>query len=81
MRLDCVDNGHRLGDKLKLKLIKLISRKPAPDVIKTLMYRPGFFGGPFSTWVHDILRGPSEWSVGERELFAALTSKLNACDF
>lgn len=81
MRLDCVDTGHRLGAKLKLKLIGLVSRKRAPDVLKTLMYRPAYFGKPFSGWVHDVLRGPSEWSVGERELFAALTSKLNQCDF
>jgi len=27
------------------------------------------------------MRGPSEWSVGERELFAAYTSKLNQCVF
>jgi hypothetical protein len=31
--------------------------------------------------VHEALRGPSEWSVGERELFAAYTSKLNHCRF
>lgn len=81
MRLDCVDHGHKLLDKVKLKMIGLVSRKPPPDVMKTLMYRPDYFGRPFSAWVHEILRGPSEWSVGERELFAALTSKLNECRF
>jgi hypothetical protein len=27
------------------------------------------------------MRGPSEWSPGERELFAAFTSLLNECHF
>jgi len=27
------------------------------------------------------MRGPSTWSVGERELFAAFTSRLNQCVF
>jgi len=27
------------------------------------------------------MRGPSPWSVGERELFAAVTSRLNQCVF
>jgi hypothetical protein len=32
-------------------------------------------------WTQAVLRGPSPWSVGERELFAAFTSKLNQCVF
>jgi len=28
-----------------------------------------------------VMRGPSPWSVGERELFAAVTSRLNQCVF
>jgi uncharacterized peroxidase-related enzyme len=31
--------------------------------------------------IRGSLRGPSEWSVGERELFAAATSQANACVF
>jgi hypothetical protein len=27
------------------------------------------------------MRGPSEWTVGERELFAAYTSYLNRCPY
>jgi hypothetical protein len=28
-----------------------------------------------------VMRGPSRWSVGERELFASFTSRCNACVF
>ena len=48
------------------------------------MYRPDYFGGPFCRVGHVLMRGPTGligWSVGERELLAALTSKLNHCVF
>jgi hypothetical protein len=50
-------------------------------VQKTLRYRPEIFGRPFSDALHVALRGPSDWSPGERELFAAFTSLLNRCHF
>jgi hypothetical protein len=53
----------------------------APGVMKTLLYRPETFGRPYSAAVDRAMRGPSEWSAGERELFAAFTSHLNQCPF
>ena len=50
-------------------------------VIKTLIYRPDLFGQPFSDALDRAMRGPSEWSPGERELFAGFTSLLNQCPF
>jgi len=37
------------------------------------------FGNPFSTCLQDLLRGPSDWSVGERELFASFTASRLQC--
>jgi len=58
---------------------------PAPaealGVVKTLLYRPELFGRPFSEALHAAMRGPSEWSPGERELIAAFTSLLNQCPY
>jgi hypothetical protein len=50
-------------------------------VVKTILYRPELFGLPFSDELETAMRGPSEWSAGERELFAAFTSLLNQCPF
>jgi hypothetical protein len=50
-------------------------------VVKTILYRPELFGRPFSDALETAMRGPSEWSAGERELFAAFTSLLNQCPF
>src|SRR5207249_992121 len=81
MRLRAVERGHRLPQRLKLMLIRLVSGRRVPDVVKTLIYRSEFFGRPMCDWTQAVMRGPSAWSVGERELFAAFTSRLNQCVF
>jgi hypothetical protein len=53
----------------------------APGVVRTMFYRKEFFGRPFSELTHQVMRGPSDWTVGERELFAAFVSRLNQCVF
>ena len=61
-----------------------VDASPAPNplgVLKTLHYRPELFGRPFSAALEVALRGPSDWSDGERELFAAFVSALNQCVF
>jgi hypothetical protein len=65
-------------------VLRLLDRMPGPqvpDVVRTLLYRPGFFGGPLSAALNPVMRGRSHWSRGERELFAAYTSRLNQCPF
>ena len=83
MRLHRVESGHRLRHKLLLRMIGVLSGDPAQpyDVVKVLLYRPEFFGQSFAALVQAVMRGPSEWSVGERELFAAFVSRQNECRF
>ena len=80
MRLKKVHDGHRLPDKLMLTMMNLIVGH-APGVVRTLRYRKEFFGHPFSELTEQVMRGPSEWTVGEREMFAAFVSRLNHCVF
>lgn len=54
---------------------------PLTDLMRILLHRPGFYGEPFSTWVHGLLRGPSAWSPGERELVATVVSAANRCAY
>jgi AhpD family alkylhydroperoxidase len=51
------------------------------DVGKVAMNRPKLFGIPLLETAHDILRGPSVWTVAEREYIAAAVSRANACPF
>jgi hypothetical protein len=81
MRLSVLDHGHSLKTKALFVAIRLLSGHRAPDVVKTLRYRADFFGAPMSNVFQEVMRGPSQWSVGERELMAAFVSKTNACVF
>jgi hypothetical protein len=81
MRLVNVERGHRLLQKLILALTRMVCFWEPLDVTKTLMYRPEFFGKSFCNLANAVLRGPSDWSVGERELFGAFTAKVNQCGF
>ena len=81
MRLKRVEHGHRLKEKLILVAIRLFQRRRAPDILRTIFYRPELLGRNVSAWTHAVMRGPSQWTVWERELFAAFTSRLNQCVF
>jgi hypothetical protein len=81
MRLRNVESGDGLGKKLLFGLIRVLSGFRAPDVVRTLKYRPALFGDPQSRHTQAVMRGPSDWTVGERELFAAFVSRLNQCVF
>ena len=81
MRLACVERGHEPSEAHVLELIRAQRGAEPPDVLKTLHYRPELFGRPFSDALDLAMRGPSDWSAGERELFAAFVSSLNQCPF
>jgi hypothetical protein len=51
------------------------------DVSLALRYRPDLFGEPFSELLQEVMKGPSEWTEAERELFAAFVSLRNQCPF
>ena len=64
--------------------LAVVEASPAPrplGVLKTIHYRPEIFGQPYSDVLELALRGRSDWSDGERELFAAFVSSLNQCVF
>ena len=79
MRLAILDRGHRLRTKALLAVIRLVSRQPVVDAVKLALYRPDFYGGGDLT--HEAMRGPSDWSIGDRELMAAFVSKVNESQF
>ena len=81
MRLRVLDGGHSLATRALFVVMRLVSGHRAPDVVKTLRYRPEFFGAAMSELFQQVLRGPSAWSVGDRELMAAFVSRANACEF
>jgi len=81
MRLSAVDSGHAPAQAAVLDTIRERSGHEPLGVVKTLLYRPELFGQPFSEALDVAMRGESEWTPGERELFAGFTSLLNQCPF
>jgi uncharacterized peroxidase-related enzyme len=81
MRLDVLNRGYGPGTKLLFALIRLMSGHPVPDAAKLVFYRPDFYGALAKEFTHEVMRGPSGWSVGDRELMAAYVSKVNDSAF
>jgi len=81
MRLQEVEKGGSVGTRLLIRFISLVSGMRLPDAARIVMYYKEFYGDPMTAWTHPVMRGESGWSVGERELMAAMTAKWNACPF
>src|SRR6266699_910509 len=81
MRLKILNSGYGCGTKVLFAFIHMVSRHPVPDAAKLVCYCPDFYGAPMKELTHQATRGPSAWSVGDRELMAAFVSKINACAF
>ena len=81
MRLAIMESLGAILTMLTAALVRIASGHRAPDVVKTLRYRADFFGAPMGEVFQTAMRGPSPWSVGDRELMAAYVSKANTCEF
>jgi uncharacterized peroxidase-related enzyme len=81
MRLDILNRGYSPGTKLLFAVIRLFSGLPVPDAAKLVFYRPEFYGAQAKRFTHEAMRGPSAWSVADRELMAAYVSKVNDSAF
>jgi uncharacterized peroxidase-related enzyme len=81
MRLYVLNRGYGPGTKLLFALIRLMSGQPVPDAAKLVFYRADFYGAKAKKFTHEAMRGPSAWSVGDRELMAAYVSKVNESAF
>jgi AhpD family alkylhydroperoxidase len=80
MRLAILDSRHSFRMKALFAFIRAISRLPVPDAIKLNRYRPDFYGTPMRVLTQIAMRGPSAWSVGDRELMGASVSQTNRCE-
>jgi uncharacterized peroxidase-related enzyme len=81
MRLDVLNRGYGPGTKVLFAVIGLVSRQRVPDAAKLVFYRPDFYGARAKEFTHEAMRGPSAWSVGDRELMAAYVSTVNGSAF
>lgn len=81
MRLEILERGHRWKNRVALWLMRRLGGVKPDDVLKTALYRPEFLGRPWMKVIRTVMRGPSEWTPGERELFGTFVSRLNECRY
>jgi uncharacterized peroxidase-related enzyme len=81
MRLGILNHGYGPGTRVLFSVIGLFSHQPMPDAARITFYRPDFYGSSSKALTHEAMRGPSDWSVAERELMAAFVSSINDCPF
>ena len=80
MRLTALEHGHRPPERARIAELRERDGYVS-DISLALRYRPELFGEPFSELLQQVMKGPSEWTEAERELFAAFVSALNQCPF
>jgi uncharacterized peroxidase-related enzyme len=80
MRLPAVERGHRFKERMILGIVRRTMGE-ATDVQRVLFHRPEFLGRPLGAITHHAMRLPGDWSIAERELFAAHLSNQNRCQF
>jgi uncharacterized peroxidase-related enzyme len=71
----------RVNDRILLSMISWASGKRGKgrNGFRANLDHQVHFGASMGAWMQAAMRGPSAWSVGERELMAAMVAKWNAC--
>lgn len=81
MRLAEVERGDSFRNRTLIRVISLALGARLPDAARVAFYHKDFVGSPLGAWTQAAMRGPSEWSVSERELMAAMVASWNSCPF
>ncbi len=81
MRLQVLEHERRWPARVFVRVAELVLRHRMDNVVLTATHRPELWGRPFFTLAPEVLRGPSWWTVGEREYLAAAVSRANQCSF
>ena len=81
MRLPEVERGDSLRNRALIRVISAITGIRLPDAARVAFYHQDFVSSVFGEWTQEVMRGSGEWTVGERELMAAMVARWNSCDF
>lgn len=81
MLLKEIDLSGRVNDRILMRMISWASgkRRKGRNAFRADLGHQVYLGASMGAWTQAAMRGPSAWSVGERELMAALVAKWNAC--
>ena len=80
MRLPEIDRGDGFKNRLLIGFISMVSGMRFPDAARVAFYHRDFLG-QLGAWTQATMRGSSDWTIGERELMAAMVASWNSCAF
>ncbi len=81
MLIASIEDSLDISPLALLRGVRWVSPRAPDDILKVFMYRPVEFGRPFCVLAQALMRGKSEWSIGDRELLGAFVSTLNQCHY
>lgn len=74
-----IERGARFNHRLLRRFIFSASGMRLPAAARVAARNRALLGLSVGAWTQAAMRGPSAWSLGERELMAAMVAKWNAC--
>lgn len=81
MRLPEIERGDTVAHRILICVISRFAGYRLPDAARVAFYDRAFAGPALGAWTQRTMRGPSGWSVVERELMAAQVAAWNSCPF
>lgn len=81
MRLTEVERGDSFRHRFLFRMISRFAGYRLPDAARVAFYDTAFVGPQLGEWAQKAMRGPSGWTVPERELMAAAVASWNSCPF
>jgi AhpD family alkylhydroperoxidase len=81
MLLRQIERGARFNHRLLRRFVCSASAMRLRGAARVAGKKKALLGISLGAWTHAAMRGPSAWSVGERELMAAMVAKWSACAF
>lgn len=76
-----IERGARLNHRLLRRFVSSASGLRFPGAARVAPRHKALLGASVGAWTQATMHGPSAWSIGERELMAAMVAKWNACAF
>src|SRR5579863_1778763 len=76
-----IERGTRLNHRLLRRFISSASGLRFPGAARVAPRHQVLAGASVGAWTQATMRGPSAWSIGERELMAAMVAKWSSCAY
>jgi AhpD family alkylhydroperoxidase len=79
MLLHQIERGAYFNHRLLRRFISLASGMRFRGAARIALKKRPLLGTSLGAWTQSAMRGPSAWSIAERELMAAMAAQWNAC--